>query len=442
MGSNSAQGQSVRSRRAGRPIAFAYVALAACPAISLSCGGDRSAEGFESAMAIGERASESALEAIGAKNEILQRVTFEPINYDVVSGLESMPSVKRTCGVAYRLSPERWGIVAGVTHTCDDNAAREEALRSARTRLRSHLDLAVSDHEERLQALRAPGRALAAEGLALTQANTLGVDFDLQSCVETVSDKLQAMASAVSAVQCDAFLSPAAMVEDFREQLGRAAERALGLRTAAVEAPAPISAEGAARCNAQPGSSALAVPGAVSATLGSNRAAYLVRLAAGQSIVVTLSSGAFDAMLRLYDSSCGSELVSDDDGGGDTNSRLEFRSPQGGDYAIVVSAFEDGSRGPYRLAVSASGVEQALTDEQRQSLQAFADWVKRASEEDVITAWRGRAGTDLQLGCLNAERYRSAAIGRAGAFGEAIAMCAKGLSEATEATKLRLASQK
>ena len=58
----------------------------------------------------------------------------------------------------------------------------------------------------------------------------------------------------------------------------------------------------------------------------------------------------FDAYLRL-ENEAKVELDSDDDGGGDLNSRLTFRPPQSGTYRIIVTTFRANQTGRFVLVV-------------------------------------------------------------------------------------------
>ena len=69
-------------------------------------------------------------------------------------------------------------------------------------------------------------------------------------------------------------------------------------------------------------------------------------------------------------------------------------------------------------------------------------WAKKVTDEEMLAAWRGSSGSDLQLGCLGQERSQSEVIARAGAQGEAAEACVGGLKQATEARRAIVASQK
>jgi Bacterial pre-peptidase C-terminal domain/Circadian oscillating protein COP23 len=68
---------------------------------------------------------------------------------------------------------------------------------------------------------------------------------------------------------------------------------------------------------------------------------------AGQQIVITLTSQAFDPYLILLDAN-GNSLSQNDDGGSSADARITYRLPADGTYAIYVNSFGSGS-GSYSL---------------------------------------------------------------------------------------------
>lgn len=85
---------------------------------------------------------------------------------------------------------------------------------------------------------------------------------------------------------------------------------------------------------------------------------HTVKMKKGETYQIDLVSRAFDAYLRVEDES-GKELASDDDGGGNLNSRLLFNVPKDGSYRLIVTSF-DGKDGPYTLTAKvASGTAVA-----------------------------------------------------------------------------------
>ncbi|MGD2216566.1 MAG: hypothetical protein PVJ64_07410, partial [Gemmatimonadales bacterium] len=89
-----------------------------------------------------------------------------------------------------------------------------------------------------------------------------------------------------------------------------------------------------------------------SPTIGDGRRAeaWLLEGRADESVVVILESTAFDAYLYITGPGLG-EVLSDDDGAGDLNSRLTFTLPVDGAYLVVASQLSGGGTGPYTIRV-------------------------------------------------------------------------------------------
>ncbi|MCD4685984.1 MAG: PPC domain-containing protein [Anaerolineae bacterium] len=84
-------------------------------------------------------------------------------------------------------------------------------------------------------------------------------------------------------------------------------------------------------------------PGApTNGTLSGDSVTYTIDLAAGQLLLASLESDAFDAKLAIQDAG-GMELASDDDSGEGTNSLLAFVAQADATYTLVVSAWSGGS---------------------------------------------------------------------------------------------------
>lgn len=109
-------------------------------------------------------------------------------------------------------------------------------------------------------------------------------------------------------------------------------------------------------------SSALSVGQTVEATLqrsdselddGRNFHQYTITARPGERLVITMRSSAFDAFLdwgRLGPAGFESSST-DDDGGGDTNARLELVVPAEGTYVLRAHALERGQSGAYSITV-------------------------------------------------------------------------------------------
>ncbi len=80
---------------------------------------------------------------------------------------------------------------------------------------------------------------------------------------------------------------------------------------------------------------------------------------AGDRVAVVLESDDFDAYLYLTGPGLG-EILEDDDGAGDLNSRIEVTLPQSGAYTVVASALGAGSFGAYLLRVEEPADPNAL----------------------------------------------------------------------------------
>jgi serine protease Do len=77
---------------------------------------------------------------------------------------------------------------------------------------------------------------------------------------------------------------------------------------------------------------------------------YELKLTPGAAYTFDLQSDDFDAFLRLEDAA-GKKLAEDDDGAGNLNSRIVFRTNQEGAFRLVVLSMQAGQTGAYRLTV-------------------------------------------------------------------------------------------
>lgn len=101
----------------------------------------------------------------------------------------------------------------------------------------------------------------------------------------------------------------------------------------------------------------IAVGQSVSGSLdsGTDSASYTFEGESGQTISISASSDEFDTYLRIQDED-GNDLATDDDGGGDLDSRITlFTIPYDGLYTITVENY-DGNAGDYTLSISAATV--------------------------------------------------------------------------------------
>lgn len=85
---------------------------------------------------------------------------------------------------------------------------------------------------------------------------------------------------------------------------------------------------------------------------GEHYHAYTFFGTAGDRIVVSLRSSAFDSYLAMVTSTSEWE-EQDDDGGGGSSARLDVTLPHTGGYVILVTSYEGGETGAYTLSVRA-----------------------------------------------------------------------------------------
>ncbi|MBS0016569.1 MAG: trypsin-like peptidase domain-containing protein [Arthrospira sp. SH-MAG29] len=69
---------------------------------------------------------------------------------------------------------------------------------------------------------------------------------------------------------------------------------------------------------------------------------------AGQQVIIDMMSDDFDSYLILLDID-GNELAQDDDGGGNTNARIQVTLPDTGTYTLLANSYQAGETGNYRL---------------------------------------------------------------------------------------------
>jgi len=95
---------------------------------------------------------------------------------------------------------------------------------------------------------------------------------------------------------------------------------------------------------------------------GSYFHAYALEATAGSSVRASMESSAFDAFLYLYRIE-GDSLVRvafDDDGGGDTNSLIEWTVDTTGNYLLLANALSRDSHGEYTLTVTQPAPRRSL----------------------------------------------------------------------------------
>jgi hypothetical protein len=147
---------------------------------------------------------------------------------------------------------------------------------------------------------------------------------------------------------------------------------------------------------------------------------------AGERLTATLRSDDFDALLRLARTVAGitDEIESDDDGGGDTDSRVRAVLPESGSYLLIAQSFEADARGDFTLSLEVTpepttATPQPLTVGQSVSGQ-LAETDAIDEEEDVFyDVWTidARAGQRL-VAAMEAEFDAYLRFGRLNADGE------------------------
>lgn len=83
---------------------------------------------------------------------------------------------------------------------------------------------------------------------------------------------------------------------------------------------------------------------------GNSYDVYEFRAEAGKAVVIDVASPSFDTIAILRDA-FGTVILQDDDGGGDSNSRIEFTPDRTGSYELVVTSFGSGSYGNYTVSI-------------------------------------------------------------------------------------------
>ena len=82
---------------------------------------------------------------------------------------------------------------------------------------------------------------------------------------------------------------------------------------------------------------------------------YQFSVTSSQTLNIVLTSSAFDAFLRVLDSSGSATIATDDDGAGGSNARI-YRTFAAGTYRIEATSYASGSTGAYTLALNTVNV--------------------------------------------------------------------------------------
>jgi hypothetical protein len=154
----------------------------------------------------------------------------------------------------------------------------------------------------------------------------------------------------------------------------------------------------------------------------SNRAFQVWQFAgtAGQFVTIEMSSSAVDPHLTLLDST-GTQLASNDNGGGGSDARLNYTLRDAGEYRIIASSVVAGRFGEYTLRVTAGRVPTTLTAGVRGSIARgqTRTGVLTARDSAMVTQKRVRtvhpvtgamqSGTRHQVSPYHAYLYRARA---------------------------------
>lgn len=116
---------------------------------------------------------------------------------------------------------------------------------------------------------------------------------------------------------------------------------------------------------------------------------YPLQGRAGQSVQVGVESTEFDPYLILQNDR-GEKIAEDDDSGTGSNSLLTATLPQGGNYQVIVSSYEEGSSGNYEVSIDGR--------KQQGTLSATAPVVETVNvKRGDRYAFEGRSGQDIQI---------------------------------------------
>ena len=137
--------------------------------------------------------------------------------------------------------------------------------------------------------------------------------------------------------------------------------------------------------------------------------AWALQGRAGETVVISLDSDAFDAYLYFAGPGI-AEALTNDDGGYGLNSQLTVTFPQNGTYVVGAAALSGGSTGAYTLTVTEPLDLAALdTDDRRLALDVLAYGM--LSDEDLVIegrlvqawAFQARAGQDVTVDLMSTD---------------------------------------
>lgn len=115
---------------------------------------------------------------------------------------------------------------------------------------------------------------------------------------------------------------------------------------------------------------------------------------AGERITITMHSSDFDTFLHLGLQGASSNLATDDDGAGGTDSKIEVTLDRDGTYVIIANALSKGSSGAYTLEVTsgAGGADLGVAAAALRTKMSPSQVLAMPSTASVISAGQGITG--------------------------------------------------
>lgn len=149
--------------------------------------------------------------------------------------------------------------------------------------------------------------------------------------------------------------------------------------------------------------------------------AYRFDAAAGQRLLVTAESGAFDTYVvvgRLVGPVL-DELKTDDDGGEGTDSRMRFTAPRAGSYILLVQSYSEDGMGAYTVALQPAPAPTTGATESISLGSTEEGQLAETDNEDDETgkfydqySFRGRAGQRVEISMASEDFDTYLTLGR------------------------------
>jgi len=142
--------------------------------------------------------------------------------------------------------------------------------------------------------------------------------------------------------------------------------------------------------------------------------AYRFSGRAGQAVSIAMTSSDFDSYLILLDAD-GNSVTQDDDGGGGYNALIQTTLPSAGNYLLLVNTYESGQSGAYRLHLTTSTGNSAVSPSSPPSSSGSLNIQHSGSLEDsdhvlpsdgsLFDAYEfsGRAGQTVEIRLTSSE---------------------------------------